>query len=71
MINERYPEDWNVKNSDLYKGTVKINDNNDIFEEIGNVTGGITSIFLDIYTVATNIVVNGERTIGADAVPIR
>lgn len=67
MIDERYPGEWNIKNGELYKGDVKINDNNDIFDEIGEVTGGIVNIFLENYTVATNIVVNGERRIGADA----
>ena len=67
VLDEKYPGEWNVQNGELYKGDVKINDNNDIFEEIGKVTGGIANIFLDNYTVATNIVVNGERRIGADA----
>lgn len=67
ILNEKYPGYWNVKDGELYKGSVKINNNNDIFEEIGKVTGGIANIFLDNATVATNIVVNGERRIGADA----
>jgi len=67
IINERYPGEWNVKNGELYKGDVKINYSNDIFEEIGRITGGIANIFLENSTVATNIVVNGERRIGANA----
>jgi len=67
ILNERYPGAWNVKEGELYKGNVKINDNNEIFEEIGEITGGIVNIFLKNYTVATNIVVDGVRKIGADA----
>lgn len=67
LLNERYPGEWNVKDGELYKGNVKINDNNEIFDEIGEVTGGIANIFLDNATVATNIVVDGKRRIGADA----
>lgn len=67
IINKRYPGKWNVNNGQLYKGSVKINDNNEIFEEIGEVAGGIANIFLGDTTVATNIVVDGERKIGAVA----
>lgn len=67
VLDEKYPGDWNVRDGVLYKGDVKINDNNEIFEEIGETTGGLANIFLDNYTVATNIVVDGERRIGADA----
>jgi len=66
-LNENIPGEWNIKNGELYKGKVKINDNNEIFEKIGEVTGGIANIFLENSTVATNIVVDGERRIGADA----
>ena len=45
---------------------VKINDNNEICEEI-EITGSIANIFLENTTVATNIVVDSERRIGAKA----
>lgn len=66
-LDEHFPGDWNVKNNELYKGNVKINDNNEILENIGEVTDGIANIFLKNSTVATNIVVDGERRIGAEA----
>jgi len=67
LLDEKYPGDWNVKDGELYKGYVKLNDNNNILEKFGSMTDGIANIFLGNYTVATNIVVNGERRIGADA----
>ena len=67
LLNERYRGEWNVKNGELYKGNVKINNNNATFDEIGEITGGIVNIFLGNSTVATNIVVDGVRKIGADA----
>lgn len=67
LLDEAFPGDWNVRNGDLYKGNRKINEKNEIFDEIGDITGGLANVFLGNYTVATNIVVNGERRIGADA----
>lgn len=68
ILDEKYPGEWEIKNGELYKGTIKINDNNEIFEKIGETTGGLANVFLDNSTIATNIVVNGERRIGANAV---
>ena len=67
IIDEKYPGEWYIRNDELYKGNIKINDNNEICEEIGEITGGIANIFLENTTVATNIVVDGERRIGAKA----
>ncbi len=69
IIDEKYPGSWNVREGNLYKGVIKINDNNKILDKIGETTGGITNIFLNDSTVATNIEVNGERKIGASADP--
>ncbi|MEJ9281848.1 methyl-accepting chemotaxis protein [Ureibacillus thermosphaericus] len=70
IIDEKYPGSWNVREGNLYnKGVIKINDNNKILDKIGETTGGITNIFLNDFTVATNIEVNGERKIGASANP--
>mgnify|MGYP000870265209 FL=1 len=67
LLERKYPGNWIVKNDKLYKGSVRISDNNDMFDEIGEITGGIANLFLGNTTVATNIVVNGERRIGAEA----
>lgn len=31
ILDEKYPGEWEIKNGELYKGTIKINDNNEIF----------------------------------------
>lgn len=67
-LNESYPGDWSIKDNELYKGNVKINDNNDLLDKMGEITGGIANIFQGNVTVATNIRgEDGERRIGANA----
>src|SRR5690606_20888694 len=67
LIEGKYPGHWNIQDGELLKGKIKINNNNEILDEIGRVTGGIANIFLGNSTVATNIVADGERTLGAEA----
>ncbi|WP_026906935.1 methyl-accepting chemotaxis protein [Paucisalibacillus globulus] len=68
-LDETYRGDWSIKNGYIYKGNVKMNDNNEITEKIGEITGGAVTIFQDDIRVATNVVVDGERAIGSKADP--
>ncbi|WP_400243804.1 methyl-accepting chemotaxis protein [Niallia sp. JL1B1071] len=66
-LDETYKGDWAIKDGELYKGNVKINDNSELLDKIGEVTSGIANIFQGDTTVATNVIVNGERRIGQKA----
>jgi len=70
IIDQNFPGTWSVKNGQLYKGDEKINNNNDILEEIGEITGGAVTIFLGDTRVATNVKDEaGNRIIGTKADP--
>lgn len=66
FINEKYPGDWQLKDGQLYKGDVKINENYEIVDSIGDLTGGNTvTIFLNDTRVTTNVIdENGQRAVG-------
>ncbi|MEJ8555252.1 methyl-accepting chemotaxis protein [Tepidibacter sp. Z1-5] len=67
-ISERYKGDWNIKNNQLYKGDVLINDNNDIVDYIKDLTGSAVTVFLYDTRIATNIVnEDGNRAVGTKA----
>ena len=69
VLDKQYPGSWAVKGDELYKGNVLINNKNKILDEIGETTGGLANIFLNNSTVATNVIVDGKRRIGASADP--
>lgn len=66
-LDETYKGDWAIKDGDLYKGNVNINDNSDLLDEMGEVSNGIANIFQGDTTVATNVIVDGERRTGQQA----
>lgn len=66
-LDATYKGDWAIKDGNLYKGDVKINDNSELLDKIGEVTGGIANIFQGDTTVATNVIVDGERRTGQKA----
>lgn len=65
-LDTKYLGKWKVSNGNLYKGDVKISDNNQIVDSIKNESGtNIISIFLGDTRVATNAAdENGNRAIG-------
>lgn len=65
-LDEKIPGQWRVENGILYKGEVKMNDNFEIVDQIGELTGGNTvSIFLGDTRIATNVQTpDGERAVG-------
>lgn len=68
-LNETYEGEWSIKNGELYKGDTKINDNNELMDKIGEITGGAVTVFQGDTRVATNVMLDGERTIGTKADP--
>jgi methyl-accepting chemotaxis protein len=65
-LNEKYPGDWTVRDGLLYKGETKINDNYDLVDEIGQLTGGDTvTIFQGDTRVTTNVLKEDrQRAVG-------
>lgn len=61
----QFPGDWEVKGDLLYKGNVKMNENFDIVDEIGEYTGDTVTIFLGNTRIATNVLkADGTRAVG-------
>lgn len=64
-INLKYPGDWSVKEGELYKGDLKINDYFELVDEIGELTGGTVTVFQGDTRVATNVILeDGKRAVG-------
>ncbi|MFJ5764430.1 methyl-accepting chemotaxis protein [Lysinibacillus sp. NPDC093210] len=62
------PGDWAIKNNELYKGDIKINDNFAIVDEIEELAdGNIVTIFQHDTRVNTTIVENGLRQVNTKA----
>lgn len=68
IIDLKYPGSWRVENGFLYKGEVKINNNNQIVDYISNLTGNTCTVFLGNTRVVTTVKKeNGERAVGTHA----
>jgi len=62
------PGDWMLKNNELYKGDIKINDNFEIVDKISEfMSGNFVTIFQHDTRVNTTIVENGVRQINTKA----
>ncbi|MCO1602721.1 cache domain-containing protein [Desulfosporosinus nitroreducens] len=65
IIDKTYPGSWSVQEGNLYKGTTKINLNNDLVDYLSRLSGDTVTIFLGDTRVATTVLgSNGERVIG-------
>lgn len=66
LINLKMPGNWEVVNGNLYKGETLINGNNDIIDQIGQITNGDTvTIFMGDTRVATNVLMEDDtRAVG-------
>lgn len=64
-LDTKIPGEWSIKDGKLYKGSVIMNENYEIVDEIGKLTGGNTvTIFQYNIRVATNVrTPDGERAI--------
>lgn len=63
-VSTKYAGDWAIKDGKLYKGTTVINDNFEIVDGIGNITGDTVTIFQGDTRVATNVMRDGQRAVG-------
>ncbi len=68
IVEYRYPGDWQIRNGQLYKGEVKINDNADVVDYLGAVCEGHVTIFQNEKRVATTVKdKSGQRSLGTSA----
>ncbi|ERN51173.1 methyl-accepting chemotaxis protein [Alkalihalophilus marmarensis] len=66
-LEERYPGDWEIRNNQLYKGNVLVNENIEMVDYIADMTGGSVTIFQGDTRITTNVVVDGNRAVGTQA----
>ncbi len=64
FLDSKYPGNWEIKDSKLYKGAALINDNTEIVDEIGENTGDTVTIFQGDTRVTTNVMKDGQRAVG-------
>ncbi|MGE8000927.1 methyl-accepting chemotaxis protein [Lysinibacillus sp. NPDC093190] len=63
-LDAKFPGEWSIKNNQLYKGDVKMVDNFEVADKVGELTNGnAVSIFQNDTRISTNIVENGERAL--------
>jgi methyl-accepting chemotaxis protein len=59
-----FPGDWEIKGGLLYKGGVLMEENYQVVDEIGELTGDTVTIFKGDTRVSTNVMLDGERQVG-------
>jgi methyl-accepting chemotaxis protein len=65
IMDLKYPGAWHVKEGQLYKGDVLMNDNYEFVDMISELTDGNTAtLFLGDTRVTTNVMVDGARAVG-------
>ncbi len=68
LIERTYPGAWSVKDGELYKGDVKINENYELVDLIGSLTSDTVTFFQGDKRVSTNVkTAEGQRAIGTRA----
>ncbi|UFU01119.1 methyl-accepting chemotaxis protein [Radiobacillus kanasensis] len=63
-IDAKYPGSWKVEDGSLYKGDTEMNENYELVDAIGEMTGDTVTIFQGDTRIATNVMIEGERAIG-------
>lgn len=68
MLNEKYPGEWSLRQDKLFKGETQMNDNFDMIDRIGELTGDSVTIFQSDTRIATNVKnLSGKRATGTKA----
>lgn len=68
LLDEMYPGEWKILYSNIYKGEVEINNNYDVIDLVGELTGDTVTVFQGNTRVSTNVMSeDGKRAVGTDA----
>jgi methyl-accepting chemotaxis protein len=65
----RYPGPWEIRDGKLYKGDTLMNENFEVVDTIGKITGDTVTIFQGNTRVATNVMKDGKRAVGTTVAP--
>lgn len=64
LIDSRYPGEWRISEGQIFKGDFSFNNQFDLVDEIGKLTGDTVTIFQNDTRVATNVIQkDGNRAI--------
>lgn len=69
IIEEYYPGDWELINGKLHKGNTLFENNFEIIDQIGEMSGNTVTLFNGDTRVATNVMLNNERLVGTKVSP--
>lgn len=65
LLEERYPGEWSIRDGNLYKGEVRMNENFELVDLISSLTGDTVTIFQGDTRVATSVrKADGTRAVG-------
>jgi len=65
IIDQRYPGDWSVHADQILKGGHVINEDYELVDEIGRLTGNTVTVFREYTRICTNVLTaDGNRAIG-------
>lgn len=64
FLEYKYPGPWQIKDGQLYKGDLRINENYGLVDEIGELTGDTVTLFQGNQRVTTNVMIDGQRAVG-------
>lgn len=64
VLDQCYPGEWKIADGKLYKGDVLMEENYEIIDEIGKLTGDTVTVFKYDTRVATNVMKDGQRMVG-------
>lgn len=68
ILDLTYPGEWKIEQGSLYKGSCKLDGNNDIVDHLAGLTGDNVTIFNGSKRVATTYVAeDGKRAVGTQA----
>ena len=68
IFDEKYPGEWNVKDGKLYKGSIEINNDFKVVDEVKDKTNMYATIFMDDTRITSNVKdKDGKRSIGTKA----
>jgi len=68
IISEKYPGQWSLREDKLFKGETQMNNNFEMVDKIGELTGDKVTIFQGATRIATNVKSDaGARAVGTKA----
>lgn len=69
ILDRHYPGKWKLEDGKLYKGNTLMEENFEVIDEIGKLTGDNVTIFKGDTRVSTNVKKNNVRQIGTQVMP--